>query len=420
MATNRFICEVCNKGFQREQNLQLHRRGHNLPWKLKQRTNKEAIKRKVYICPEKTCVHNDPSRALGDLTGIKKHYSRKHGEKKWKCEKCEKKYAVQSDWKAHGKICGTREYKCDCGTIFSRKDSFLTHRAFCDALAQQNARFSTPIPCANLNLRNELTNGGLNVLQNFGRSRFPFMFKSEFGGLESRNHQLDLDHLQKQPKFPMWAGNQIGNPSSNPNYLASSSTNLQELEQIASQNQLFSRGLKEEEEQENSVNLYETNSSAAQMFASAIFQKAGQLGSIRSNNPEIFGTAGNNFGRMNSFSNMSSFNSLNQSRNELLFHHNSMGKADDLNGLMAATNVDHDGLLFDDFDSNPLMSSARNLDPFVLMPNGSSPGAGFGGGNGLTRDFLGVGARENRHLLQEYASMDSAMNNLNHYSRINH
>ena len=37
LATNRFVCEICNKGFQRDQNLQLHRRGHGLPWKLKQR-----------------------------------------------------------------------------------------------------------------------------------------------------------------------------------------------------------------------------------------------------------------------------------------------------------------------------------------------------------------------------------------------
>ncbi|XP_047328652.1 protein indeterminate-domain 11-like [Impatiens glandulifera] len=142
MATNRFMCEICNKGFKRDQNLQLHRRGHNLPWKLKQRTNKEVIK-KVYVCPELTCVHHDPLRALGDLTGIKKHFSRKHGEKKWKCEKCSKKYAVQSDWKAHSKICGTREYRCDCGTIFSRRDSFITHRAFCDALAEESTRAIT-------------------------------------------------------------------------------------------------------------------------------------------------------------------------------------------------------------------------------------------------------------------------------------
>ncbi|KAL5561829.1 hypothetical protein UlMin_031576 [Ulmus minor] len=141
MATNRFVCEICNKGFQRDQNLQLHRRGHNLPWKLKQRNGKE-IKKRAYVCPEPSCVHHHPSRALGDLTGIKKHFCRKHGEKKWKCEKCSKIYAVQSDWKAHSKTCGTREYRCDCGTLFSRKDSFITHRAFCDALAEESARIS--------------------------------------------------------------------------------------------------------------------------------------------------------------------------------------------------------------------------------------------------------------------------------------
>ncbi|KAF4357303.1 hypothetical protein F8388_002811 [Cannabis sativa] len=139
MATNRFVCEICNKGFQRDQNLQLHRRGHNLPWKLRQRTTKE-IRKRVYVCPEASCVHHNPARALGDLTGIKKHFCRKHGEKKWKCERCSKKYAVQSDWKAHMKTCGTREYKCDCGTLFSRRDSFITHRAFCDALAEESAR----------------------------------------------------------------------------------------------------------------------------------------------------------------------------------------------------------------------------------------------------------------------------------------
>nr|KYP37847.1 Zinc finger protein MAGPIE [Cajanus cajan] len=144
LATNRFVCEICNKGFQRDQNLQLHRRGHNLPWKLRQRSSKEVRKR-VYVCPERTCVHHDPSRALGDLTGIKKHFCRKHGEKKWKCDKCSKKYAVHSDWKAHSKVCGTREYKCDCGTVFSRRDSFITHRAFCDALAEESSRSHTVV-----------------------------------------------------------------------------------------------------------------------------------------------------------------------------------------------------------------------------------------------------------------------------------
>ncbi|XWS39394.1 hypothetical protein CRYUN_Cryun18bG0050700 [Craigia yunnanensis] len=94
---------------------------------------RHRLRKRVYVCPEPNCLHHDPSRALGDLTGIKKH-----GEKKWKCDKCTKRYAVQSDWKAHTKICGTREYRCDSGIIFSRKDSFVTHRAFCDALRVEN------------------------------------------------------------------------------------------------------------------------------------------------------------------------------------------------------------------------------------------------------------------------------------------
>ncbi|KAL9270938.1 indeterminate-domain 4, chloroplastic-like protein [Drosera capensis] len=166
MATNRFICEVCNKGFQREQNLQLHRRGHNLPWKLRQnKANKDGqpVRKKVYLCPEPSCVHHDSARALGDLTGIKKHYSRKHGEKKFKCEKCSKKYAVQSDWKAHSKTCGTREYRCDCGTLFSRRDSFITHRAFCDALAQETARHPTSLTQMSNHLFSVGASSGINL-----------------------------------------------------------------------------------------------------------------------------------------------------------------------------------------------------------------------------------------------------------------
>jgi hypothetical protein len=203
MATNRYVCEVCGKGFQRDQNLQLHRRGHNLPWKLKQRNPKEAVRKKAYVCPEPCCVHHDPARALGDLTGIKKHFSRKHGEKKWKCDRCAKRYAVHSDWKAHSKVCGTREYRCDCGTLFSRfpslsfprrrppnmlgpplyllvrclqlmkvkrsmcmvvsacrRDSFITHRAFCDALAEESARAVTAAAAAVVAGQQQAAGGG--------------------------------------------------------------------------------------------------------------------------------------------------------------------------------------------------------------------------------------------------------------------
>ncbi|XP_023771888.1 protein indeterminate-domain 12 [Lactuca sativa] len=211
MATNRFLCEICNKGFQRDQNLQLHRRGHNLPWKLKQKSKLEVVKKKVYVCPEPSCVHHEPSRALGDLTGIKKHFSRKHGEKKWKCEKCSKRYAVQSDWKAHSKICGTREYRCDCGTLFSRRDSFITHRAFCDALAEETGRSSS----------SSLNNLPLHLPINFPLKAEPHHLlqhpQLNFNVGSSSPHQLPswLDHHhQQQNPSPNSSNLHLPSPSS--------------------------------------------------------------------------------------------------------------------------------------------------------------------------------------------------------------
>ncbi|CAA7392097.1 unnamed protein product [Spirodela intermedia] len=125
MATNRFVCEICGKGFPRDQNLQLHRREHNLPWNL--RGSGDKPRKRVYVCPVPTCVYHSPARALGDLTGVKKHFFRKHGgEKKHECEHCSKKYAVLSDWQAHMRACSgfpvfRRKHKEPCGE--SVKDS---------------------------------------------------------------------------------------------------------------------------------------------------------------------------------------------------------------------------------------------------------------------------------------------------------
>ncbi|XP_027925847.1 zinc finger protein GAI-ASSOCIATED FACTOR 1-like [Vigna unguiculata] len=268
MATNRFVCEICNKGFQRDQNLQLHRRGHNLPWKLRQRTSTE-VKKRVYVCPEPSCVHHNPARALGDLTGIKKHYSRKHGEKKWKCDKCSKRYAVQSDWKAHQKTCGTREYKCDCGTIFSRRDSFITHRAFCDALTEENNRVNqgltsgmppnlqSQIPdlmsTMPLNTSPNTVYDPKNPLKSLPQELVPIPFKSMSmgGGMFSTN-----------------AGALFGGPKS----MSPSSSSLQLGSNTSS-----------------SFNYLQDNkngaliAASAQMSATALLQKAAQMGATASN-----------------------------------------------------------------------------------------------------------------------------------------
>ncbi|XP_055835010.1 zinc finger protein BALDIBIS [Solanum dulcamara] len=420
MATNRFICEICNKGFQRDQNLQLHRRGHNLPWKLKQRNNKEVIKKKVYICPEKSCVHHDPSRALGDLTGVKKHYSRKHGEKKWKCEKCSKKYAVQSDWKAHSKICGTREYKCDCGTLFSRKDSFITHRAFCDALAEESARFTSVPTTANLNnLRNQLLNGGISTnLQQKQQMSGNISQLMGLGSLDPSN-QLNLDHGQKQ-RLPLWLHHDnanLGNPNDcllTPT--STTSTLAHELVQMApytnmlglsssqnsnnnNNNQWFVNDngggatsspssfpcvLKKEEGIKSINPMYYNNS---HMSATALLQKAAQIGSTRSNNnPPLFS---NQFGLMTSSSlnNLMMNNSSSSSASNVAIHENIQG---------------NNGLLIGATNSTSLVSN--NANTLMMMQDKGKQG-------NLTRDFLGVGRNEKRPFLQQSHELAKFGNN---------
>jgi hypothetical protein len=121
LESDRYVCEICGQGFQRDQNLQMHRRRHKVPWKLLKREAGEAARKRVFVCPEPSCLHHDPSHALGDLVGIKKHFRRKHsGHRQWACARCSKAYAVHSDYKAHLKTCGTRGHTCDCGRVFSR------------------------------------------------------------------------------------------------------------------------------------------------------------------------------------------------------------------------------------------------------------------------------------------------------------
>ncbi|GKV04944.1 hypothetical protein SLEP1_g17024 [Rubroshorea leprosula] len=276
MATNRFVCEICNKGFQRDQNLQLHRRGHNLPWKLRQRTTTEVRKR-VYICPEPTCVHHNQARALGDLTGIKKHFSRKHGEKKWKCDKCSKKYAVQSDWKAHQKTCGTKEYKCDCGAIFSRRDSFITHRAFCDALAEENNKVNQGLMNNNMGSNQipvELMNNPINGTSMGGISEFnSFDSKNPLKSLPQELIPVPFKSISigggSGAMFSSSSGNLFGGPRS----ISTSSTASLQLSSNASS------GFNYVQDSKNGCQI----SGLANMSATALLQKAAQMGATASN-----------------------------------------------------------------------------------------------------------------------------------------
>ncbi|WOL00865.1 hypothetical protein Cni_G09578 [Canna indica] len=58
LAASSFVCEVCDKEFRRDQNRQIHRRGHNLPWSFSAKkapsdaAEVARARRRVYVCPE--------------------------------------------------------------------------------------------------------------------------------------------------------------------------------------------------------------------------------------------------------------------------------------------------------------------------------------------------------------------------------
>ncbi|XP_028752631.1 protein indeterminate-domain 4, chloroplastic-like [Neltuma alba] len=398
MATNRFICEVCNKGFQREQNLQLHRRGHNLPWKLKQKTNKEP-KRKVYLCPEPTCVHHDPSRALGDLTGIKKHYSRKHGEKKWKCEKCSKKYAVQSDWKAHSKTCGTREYRCDCGTLFSRRDSFITHRAFCDALAQESARNPASLNPIGTHLY------GTNHHMSLGLSHH-----QQVAGSSMSHHHLHHQNLHA-------AAASATNPN-NTSILRLSNANAAKFEPTG----LISPSSSNPSMPNNSSAFFTTDPIPNQGFQQqAAFSSSGKASSIHGlmQLPDLQGNPSNNNSSSNPF-NLGFFpnNSMiaDQFNNPIGDHHHHVGSAGLASSVLFSNSIQHDDVspAAAHMSATALLQKAAQMGSTTTTSNNSSSSLLRGMGGSTTNNNNGAKSDN----LVTFGSDSTAENDHHHHHHL--
>ena len=327
----------------------------------------------------------------------------------------------------------------------NRKDSFITHRAFCDALAEESARL-TSVTSTNLNFKNKeavinssqpsLTHGFAGQgFPNVGIAQFdPAGFRPDFSGnIALSSNSLGADH--QRPNLSLWLK---GNPQINPLdmghnsglYVSSSSSGLPEIVQMAQQASAFrssslsnfgmplsnstNAGLSLSSPRVGNAESQEQQSTpaASPMSATALLQKAAQMGSTKSSNPSIFSGS---FGVMSSSSShTSSLNNVNQ--NQALIQ--SMKQPEiftstSSSALLGSTdnNFGSSGTTSNSFGQLMMQTKGKQSEQIQLKlrPAGSNSLE-----HGLTRDFLGVsgGGTGTPFLPQElakFASMGSPM-----------
>lgn len=230
-----------------------------------------------------------------------------------------------------------------------RKDSFITHRAFCDALAEETGRFTSSVDTTNLNFKNEDS-----TVMNSSSQQF-----------SSHGFQMDFfATIQQRPNLSMWLNQQQIN---NNHSLDVSSENMQ---------------------------MAQANHSP--MSATALLQKAAQIGSTRSTNPSIFsGSFGVNAMNSSSSSSLSSSSTQNcDELNQLGFH------------IMNQHHEKFSPTTTTSFSTFTHSSNGFDNDQFGMQRNVKS--------HELTRDFLGVNGGGNHHPflpheLAKFASIDSSM-----------